>query len=328
MSTLLNVLDGGSVEDNDLTAIKSSGQVSYHGTLDIGTDYLRIYSDSLSADRSETVTVAHGTYLVSVTQRTLRDTTSEGTAELYSLLLLLDEDVTPEPYSVPAGTVAVTRAAEIVRARGLKVQADSSTAALTAPMTFDAGIKWLDVVNDLLSFASVSSAGIDAYGTVLFRRYVDPSALTPVITFRDSVDGAHFAEGVVWEFDTSAVPNKVVAIKSSQDSVMTAVAINDDPRSRDSTVSRGRTFAATETVNDIEDQAALDALAQRLLVQKTSAVESLEVEHPYQPFDIGVAGRLIYKLRDTDFVGVSVRRTLTLSKGLICKTRFRRFVRM
>jgi hypothetical protein len=324
------IQDGGQIDYNDLSSLKVSGSLPLIGKLDIGNDYVRVYS--ISELDGETVRIAHGTFIPSVPSFTLTDKRSfdgplvTGTVKLYSLLQILEEYAVDKPYSVPAGTNAVGRAVTLVGSMGLRVVSDNSTSLLKGTMSFDAGISYLEIINDLLKYAGFDTAEIDGYGNVIFKTYQDPALLEPVVTFSDD-DRSIFNPEVPYEFDMAEVPNKVIAVVENQDTVMTAVAINADPMSRYSTVRREKVVTYTENASQIETQAELNALAQRVLQEKTSAVESVEIEHSYIPYDMGQAALLDYQRAETSFVGVAASKTLALSRGMTCRTRFRRFVR-
>jgi hypothetical protein len=331
METLDVVSDGGTVTYNDLTTTKVSAELPLLYRLDIGNDYLRVYS--ISEFDGESVRIAHATLMPSsptytlTSKRGFNGASVQGTAKLYSLLHVLEEVAVDVPLSIDAGTLAVDYAMSLVVLAGLDVQSDASMSKLTAPAIFDAGTTYMEIINWLLDYAGFRSASVDGYGTVQFRRYVDPSALSPVVVFRDG-EGCVFFEGVAHELDLFDVPNKIIVVMTNEDATMTGIAINDDPASRYSTVGRGRVITRVETVTQAESQEALDDMAASALRQATSAVESVEVEHVYVPFEMGQAGQLIYTQADTDFIGVAVSQTLTLTPGMPSKTRFRRFVRM
>ncbi|MDR0513850.1 MAG: hypothetical protein LBG81_01635 [Coriobacteriaceae bacterium] len=320
------ILDGGSIELNSSSDIKAAGTVPFIGSLDLRNDYLRIYSESFLND--ETTRVAHGTFLVATPSFELHGDTIKGRADLYSLLQLLSEASIGAPLSLPAGTIVVDYAKNLVEDIGLSVIGDYSDRTLNDVANFDAGTSLLEVVNWLLAYGGFSSADVDGYGNVLMARYQDPSILAPVVEFTDGKDCV-FLPGVLHEQDFFNVPNQVIAIMSNMDRVMTATAINADPNNRYSTIARGgRTITQVEQVSDIASQDALQALAEKLLSEKTSAVETIEIKHVYQPFRIGDAGRLNYSQAGFLFIGVAVRSTRELSVGMPCTTRFNRFVRM
>ena len=279
---------GGTLERNDSTAIKASGSLDYILEPALGSDLVRVYSDSYYPPTGERTSIAQGTYLASTPSSTYRGAIEEGTADLYGVLHVLAEDSFAEPLVVPAGTRAVDKAAEIVREAGLPVVASESPATLGSPAVFDdKDTSKLDAVNWLLDFAGFASAGCDGYGTVLMQPYQDPSLRLPVLALED--DGACiFRSGVVREYDTFDVPNVVVVVCSNaQAGSMTAKAVNDDPQSAFSTVARGREIVRKETVSDIASQEALQAKAEALLAAKTSMVEGFEITHAFVPLEMG-----------------------------------------
>ena len=159
---------GGTLERNDSTAIKASGSLDYILEPALGSDLVRVYSDSYYPPTGERTSIAQGTYLASTPSSTYRGAIEEGTADLYGVLHVLAEDSFAEPLVVPAGTRAVDKAAEIVREAGLPVVASESPATLGSPAVFDdKDTSKLDAVNWLLDFAGFASAGCDGYGTVL-----------------------------------------------------------------------------------------------------------------------------------------------------------------
>ena len=287
---------GGTLERNDSTAIKASGSLDYILEPALGSDLVRVYSDSYYPPTGERTSIAQGTYLASTPSSTYRGAIEEGTADLYGVLHVLAEDSFAEPLVVPAGTRAVDKAAEIVREAGLPVVASESPATLGSPAVFDdKDTSKLDAVNWLLDFAGFASAGCDGYGTVLMQPYQDPSLRLPVLALED--DGACiFRSGVVREYDTFDVPNVVVVVCSNaQAGSMTAKAVNDDPQSAFSTVARGREIVRKETVSDIASQEALQAKAEALLAAKTSMVEGFEITHAFVPLEMGDVCSLTYR---------------------------------
>lgn len=326
----LSGITGGTLERNDLTAIKASGSIDYVEQPRLGHDLVRVYSDSYFPSSGERASIAQGTYLVSTPSSTYRGTVEEGSADLYGVLQVLAEDAFEGPLVVPAGTVAVDRAARIVREAGLPVVASKSAAELNVPAVFDdRDASKLDAVNWLLGFAGFASAGCDGFGNVLLRPYEDPARKQPTVLLRDEAGACVYRSGVARDFDAFDVPNVVIAVRSnaSGDSLV-AEAVNDDPSSEFSTVARGRRIVCKETVSDVEDQAALQAKADALLAEKTSAVEGFEIAHAFLPFEMGEVCDFSYRaagLRRDDLV--AVRQSLKLRPGMECTTYFRRVAR-
>ena len=324
LSELDSFLDGGSIEENALTQIKATGGVPFMSVPDIGNDLLRVYAD-IASDGGQ---VSHplGTFVVSTPSASLVGGISKGKADLYSVLQIPLEQAMAQPLTLMPGTALVAKAAALLQGLGLNVVADQSGAVTSGVRNYPSGTSYLEAVNDMLEAAGFSSAAVDAYGSVLLTRYADPASLSPAVVLRDGHD-CTFAPEVRYEFDAFNVPNQVIARMSNDEVTMTAVATNSDPGNRYSTVSRGRIVTHVEEVSDIGSQPELQALAQRVLSDKTSAVESMEVRHLYVPFAIGSAVLLDYSEAGASFLGTSVKRTVRLSPGMPCTTRLRRFVR-
>ncbi|WP_143412189.1 hypothetical protein [Arabiibacter massiliensis] len=323
-------ITGGTLERNGQTALKASGSLDYVLAPAAGNDLVRVYSDSLDPATGERATIAHGTYLVSTPSSTFRGSVEEGTADLYSVLHVLEEDAFEAPLVLPAGTNAVARAADIVRGAGLPAVASPSAAVLSADAVFDErDASKLDVVNWLLDLAGFESAGCDGYGNVLLAPYVDPAAKSPTVVLHDDEGACVYRSGVVREYDAFDVPNVVTVTRSNASGEpLSATAVNDDPASAFSTVSRGRRIVRKETVSDAADLAALHAKARSLLAAKTAAVEGFEVTHAFLPFEMGAVCDFAYRkagIARDDLM--AVRQTMKLRPGMECTTRFLRFAR-
>jgi hypothetical protein len=321
---------GGAIDYNDLTSLKASGSLPLSGDLGLGDGYLRVWAEcDLDGEHAE---VALGTFVASAPSLVYSgrrgaegEVLAEGEAELHSLLLLLSQQAFGSPHTVPAGTGAVAHAKGLAESVGLVVDAAPSASALAAPAVFDAGVSCLEAVNWLLAYAGFDGAGVDGMGRVRLVPYTDPAGLAPSVTLTDG-EGCVFAPEVPWELDTFEVPNRVVAVCDGPEAAMSAVAENHGDN-RYSVEAQGRTVTHVERVTQTESQAALRALAERVLSEKTSAVESVEVTHPWLPLSMGDAARLVYGRAGLDLTGVAASQTLSLVPGMPCKTRFRRFVR-
>ncbi|MEG0462126.1 hypothetical protein, partial [Gordonibacter sp.] len=183
-------------------------------------------------------------------------------------------------------------------------------------------------VNWLLDFAGFAQATCDGYGSVILRPYANPVYCLPTVTLHDD-NACIFRSGVVRERDLFDIPNVVAVTRTNASGdPLVATAINDDPASAFSTVSRKRRIVSKETVSDVEDQQALQAKADALLAAKTSVAEGFEIAHSYLPLDMGDVCDFIYRragIQHSDLV--AVRQSMKLSPGMECTTRFRRFAR-
>jgi hypothetical protein len=318
---------GGQIKYQDMTSLKVSASLPFAGDFDLGKNYIRIYSASMLGDKE--ITLLHGTFLPSRPSLDYSGAAVAGSIECYSLLKVLEDTALEEPLALSEFTDPVGQATLLIAETKLSFIADASTMLLSAPRTYDAGTSYLEVCNDLMEVAGFIPLAIDASGTVRLIRYADPANLTPVWTLRDDTEKVVFGPEVSYDFDTFDVPNKVIAVRSNskEEESLIATAINEDPLSRFSTVSKGRIITYVETVNEAENLEALQDVAERVLSEKSSAVESVEISHPYLPYNTGDALRLVYTKHGLDFTGVVVSKEIELRRGMPTKTKLRRYVR-
>lgn len=316
------------VTENSLTTLKASGTLEYVGGLGIGEDLVRVYSDSYLDGASETI--CHGTFFATTPQSSWSGTARAGKADMYSVLWVLQQNKNSETFTAEAGTNAVSLAKDLAENYGnnLTVIATASNACLNTAQTWDSGTTHLGIINDLLSFAGYASADVDAYGNVIFVPYVDSADKGPVVIFsdtQDSVSEAAFSH----ELDTFEVPNKVSVICSNaENEPMIADAWNLDPENPYSIPVRNKVLVRVERVSDIVDYAALERKAKDLLLSGMSVVESIEITHSFQPFQMGDALLMDYSKAGYTQKLVSVSREKQMVPGIRCKTKARRFVNL
>ncbi len=326
---LLGGITGGSLEWNDMSDIKTSGSLDYIEKLAVGNDFLRVVSVSTDLATGEFERVVHGTYLVSTPSSTYRGAIEEGTADLYSVLQILAEDYFEEPFVLKAGATAVTAAANIVVSARLPVVASPSDVQTVGDVVFDSDDSKLEIVNSLLEMAGFAAADCDGYGRVLFRPCgSDPR--TPRWSLADD-STCVFRSGIAHECDAFSVPNVVVVgCKSSgEEDVAPGIAVNGDPSSPFSIGARGRRIVLHETVSNVADHAALQAKAEKILLEKMALADDYEVVHSYIPLNMGEVCELRYAKAGVHCENlVAVRRSMKLRPGMECTTHFRRCVRL
>jgi hypothetical protein len=322
-TVVLDNIVGSTIRRDSMTALKASASIDYLGQLDIENDFVRVYS--ISEVQGQTNTVVHGTFLVSTPESEVTDKVTTGTATLYSLLHLLSEQYIALPMVIPKGKKVLNWCTETLKSFGLNVVADPSDAELGQPKVLE-GITYLEATNDLLEFAGFRSLDIDGMGNVLMRAYRDPSTLTPSVVFKAGPDST-FAPSVGHLFDTFSVPNRLQLTCSRPDEPpIVAVVVNDDPFNRYSTASRGRVIdAEPEEVDDILNETTLAELAKAKLMAKTSAVESCEVTHTYEPFEMDEC--CLIDFNGFQLQGMIVSSETSLVPGMLCSTKIQRTVR-
>lgn len=314
----------GSITRNALSDLKESATLNYENTFElasIGNNLVRVYFDAGSDVDKESL--ALGTFIVSTPTQTISDTGTSGSATCYSLLKVLQDSHLDSFLTVPSGTNVVEYAKAIITGANLRCNATPSAYVTSSDCSFQAGEDTLlDVVNWCLNVANYSSPRLDGYGTVILKPYTPPSEKTPVRTYDESSKVMFPSMG--HELDGFSVPNKVVVVSSNQDSCFIGTAVNDNPSSRYSTVSRGRVISAVYNEDGLASQSAADERA-RILLSEQSAVESVDVEHLYDGSNIDDVIAVKYAGSDIQSLCVTSQE-ITLDIGCPVKDHARRFI--
>ncbi len=324
---------GGSIELSALSTLKVSGSLDFTGkTVPNDHDMVRVYY-RFQDDFLDTSTECLATMFFSVADPTYNEAIVEGSMDCSSVLVLLQRKSYGLPYTVPAGTNAVAKAAEIVRSFGLSVSyADQSSYTLASDHTFDANENYLGIVNWLLDAAGFSSAGVDAYGGVRLEKYQEPTERTVRYTFRDDEQSIMLPE-VKTSNDYQDPPNVVRLRHTSQDVTVWAAAYNIDPESKASTVSRGYENTYEEEISELEGStpaemlANLKALALQKLIDKSSEIEKVEMTHCWLPINTNDAIGIDYRMADIEWKGAVTNAKIELAVSIPCQLSLRNFVR-
>ena len=321
--------EGGTLDESQFTALRVSASLPVRDYPDIGNDLVRVYLDVEDEDGN----TYHTPLATIVPTMPSQDVTSGGvvgTLTGYSTLYYASVRKTRDALTIPAGTVAISYAASLLTSCSIPVLADLSTATLNVAKTYDPLTSYLEIVNDLASFAGFAGVTVDGMGNALLRKYVDPSRRSPAYIMQSAAgspaDGVVFGPLVTHELDTFAAPNAYTCVSSPADgSPLTSTAVLDASHPL-SYANRGYWVDDGETVSDIADQDALDTLAARRLADAVSAVESITIEHLWVPYSIGDVVVVDYPEASSSWTFTAVTRSCTLAPGTKCSTRLRRFV--
>lgn len=331
---------GGSIKRNLDTELKESGSVGHVGSLDIGSDLVRVWMDArFPGGGAESV--ALGTFLPSVSSRSYDGIASTSTVKLEGRLKELAQSDFPQPFMLPAGTDLVAYAAQIAAGAGLAVEADASPYRSTAPLYYglqtgdneaDASGSKLAVVNDLLARAGFDSARTDPMGTVLMRRTLGIAERRPVWSFAEG-RSARFLRSITDERDTSGVANVVYCVFSGSPSedaeqeTTVGYAIDDDPASPWSVQALGREVVARYDYQEYADQNAANAKAREMLDSTRSVQRVVTVSHVYAPIALADAVRVAYASGGVEeTMGVRTMR-IQLVDGCLTETEVRSYGR-
>lgn len=203
----------------------------------------------------------------------------------YSPLVELDADYPPVGWTAKGNVVA--QAAAIVEGHCPAPCSHPDSTAEMEPWTADDGDTWLDCLEAVLSKASMH-VEVDGMGRVLFAPDVDRANVSPVWTFDDAAYGlpSILMPDVDDDSDFYDLKNKVEVVYSDDSVCYVGTAVNADPRSKGSTVSRGYVNAMRKTNPEISEpvtQAKVSALAEKMLAEQDAATHTASFSHAFVP---------------------------------------------
>lgn len=232
-----------------------------------------------------------GTYLFTSPSMTRHDDRITYQVDLLSKLAILDEDTVEDRYSLAAATPIIPTVVSLIESTGeTRVAVTESEATLSGALMWEAGTPRLTIINDLLQAAGYWALWVDGAGQYRVEPYTAPGDRATVWEFAAGETAIH-EPGWSREQDLSTVPNRAVIVGQGTDDTppLVGVATNENPESPYSYQARGRWITRTETGVEAADQAVIDQLAQRRLVDAMSPVAKLSVSHaivPLSPNDV------------------------------------------
>ena len=252
---------------------------------EVGDGYYRAYMVCTQHLRSgtESERVPLATFRVQSPSTSMDGRARTWKAVGYSPLVELDSDYPPIGWTAQGTVVAQ---AEAIAARCAAPCSYPASDASMAAWTADDGDTWLDCLEAVLAKASMH-VEVDGMGRILF--VPDPTGNeSPVWTFDDAAYGlpSILAPDVDDSTDYYDLANKVEVVYSDEMVCHIGSAVNDDPLSRGSTVSRGYVNAVRDTSPEIDEPVTLakvQAHAEKLLAEQGRATHSASFTHAYVP---------------------------------------------
>lgn len=316
---LLRGVVGGEITLSASTRLKASGSLEL---IDLGQDI------NWASDR---VRITYrirggaswplGVFLLSAPTKTYTDGGASWKVELLSKLSLLDEDCVESPTQVgtsyPALTLLQTTLVDVGKA-----DITESAAHLASTMTWDAGTPRLTIFNDVLEAIGYWSMNVSGAGAFQIRPYVPPAQRPLSWQFKEGETSIHLPE---WnrEQDLAGIPNKVILVSQGGEEkpALVGIARNTDPTSPASYPTRGRWITHTETGVEASTQEVITQMAEKKLLEASTAIAKIEIEHLPVPISTN-------DLVEFSSQGVQTRATVqsikyTLSPDGLCKTTLR-----
>lgn len=289
------------------------GSATIDTTEYIGEEYVRIYLVTVQNGLRERYPL--GTFLVQTPSFSFDGMVNDFSLDAYTPLLELNENPPPLGYSLRKGDNIMENAYLICRdhMRGPVIKAVSDDT-LYDNFVSNTNDTWLTFVKDLIANANFE-LGLDEMGRLVFNPKQRVAALSPVWTYDDSNSSILYPELSV-DQDIYGVPNVVEVVYSTATTLMYARAVNDDPNSIVSTVSRGREILYRETspmFSGTPTQKLLDDYAAQLLKEKSALEFSIKYKHGYCPVRVGDCVRLNY-----DRAGITGVKAKVTSQSIDC----------
>ena len=282
---------GGSWEINTNATIKGGGKVEISRTsdereraIDFGSDRLKIWYEANGLEWPL------GVFLIEAPEDIYDDQifTINTVISLMDKLAILDQQELSETYSARIGRNVVDEVAYLIRSTGeTAINIELSSETVRTEMSWEAGTTILKVCNDLL--ASINYWGLRAsgHGVIFSRPYRKPQSRPITYVFETGENSVHLAE---WSrvFDWYGTPNQVVQVSQGDDEKpgLIGIAQNNDPDSPYSIPARGRIISMTETGVEATSQRVIDELAQRRLLDQSSPVSNITVDHALMPLEV------------------------------------------
>ncbi|MBM6648998.1 hypothetical protein [Bacillus sp. RIT 809] len=197
-----------------------------------------------------------------------RADTDEGivrSIDAYDLSLILKEDRVEDMYTITAGTNYKTAMIAVLTSAGItNYSIEDTDKTVSRDIQFEAGTPKYDILNQLTTNINFIPVIVDVNGTFTSRPYLLPQ-VRPVDYLYDDSELSIIMKGVSEELDTFGIPNRWIVVRTnSEEEPLRSVYTNTNPLSPTSTVNRGRIIVDYRELEDIADQAALDAHAKRV----------------------------------------------------------------
>lgn len=279
----LDGVTGGSVEMNANATLRISGNldlIDQGQNINFSSDRVRIWWQVQGVEPWPL-----GVYLLDQPSVRMTDEGREWEIGLIDKLAVLQDAAVEQPFSLPAGTVVTTAVRDLILSTGeTRLAVTESAEKLASMRVWEAGTSLIRIINDLLSDINYWALWTDGQGQFRVEPYVRPEYRPIMWDFHEGAASIHTPEWVRVH-DLGEVPNKVILISQAaeDEEALVATATNSNPESLTSTVTRGRVIAHVEDGVEVANQATLQSMAERKLLDLSAPAASLEVDHAPVP---------------------------------------------
>jgi hypothetical protein len=205
--------------------------------------------------------------------------------EAYDGLQVLLDDKFIERYSIQEGTKYVDAINNILASAGIvKTNIAHSNATLRTSKEFEIGMEKLRAINELLQEINYTSLWVNENGFYIAQPYQSPDLRPIEYTYRNDALSV-IRPNAVETIDLFSVPNHFIVVQSNAEAEpLTSVYVNNNPESPTSTISRGRSIVDHRYIDDIANQAALDAYTRRIAFEASQVYGHFNFRTSIMPF--------------------------------------------
>ena len=295
-------------------SVETLGSATIDIAESLGECYIRVYLVTIQNGVKEKHPL--GTYLVQTPSSSFNGKIRNVSMDTYTPLLELKENMPPLGYYTPETTNIMDMAYSLTNnyARAPVIRASCDTA-LQRDFVSNTNDTWLTYLIDLIDNAKYEYS-LDELGRILFAPKQDTAALQPVWTYNDDNSSILYPD-LEFKHDLYGIPNVVEVIYSDSNGVHEATAVNDDPNSPTSTVSRGRRITVRDTNPSLVGgigQAQINEYANNLLRELSTLEYTITYTHAYCPVRLGDCVRLNYKR-----AGINGIKAKVISQSIKCE---------
>ena len=270
------------------------GSATIDMTESVGESYIRIYLITIQNGLRDRHPL--GTFLVQTPSLNFNGRLQNISVDAYTPLIELKESPPPLGYSILKKSNVMDFAYRLARerARAPVVKTECNTL-LGMNFTASTDDTWLTFLSDLIANAKYNFA-LDEMGRILLSPYQDTASLQPVWTYNDDNSSILYPEISV-DRDLYGIPNVVEVIHSNGAGYYFVRAVNDDPNSVTSTVSRGREIIHRVNNPDLvgnPTESQVKDYANQLLRELSVLEYTVTYTHGYCPVRLGDCVRLNY----------------------------------
>lgn len=307
----INTITKSKIERDD--SADTLGSASLEATESIGECYVRIYLITIQNGIHEKFSL--GTFLVQTPSVDYDGRIKKIVMDAYTPLLELKENPPPLGYSIMKEANIMDTAYNLcwTHMRGPVVKT-SSDDKLYCDFVANTDDTWLTYIRDLIANAKYD-LGLDEYSRVIFLPYQELDSLQPVWSYNDDNSSILYSD-ISLEQDLYGVPTTVEVIYSGTNNSVNyhAKAVNDDPNSPTSIISRGREIIYRDTdpdISGIPTTAMLQEYAERLLKKLSSIECTITYTHGYNGVRVGDCVRMNYSRAEiTDIKAKVTKQTI------------------